>query len=88
MSESDDKSESQQEREEEPIAETVFKIDDGGSNLTDRFKYKVHALMGDYDPQDGVDDERQDGGILNGESEDCRLFVLRRPQPLPKSLLS
>jgi putative lipoic acid-binding regulatory protein len=32
---------------------------------TDRFKYKVHALMGTYDPEDGaVDDEGQDGNIL------------------------
>ena len=32
---------------------------------TDRFKYKVHALMGTYDPAEGeVDDEGQDGNIL------------------------
>lgn len=43
------------------------KIDDGGSNLTDRFKYKVNALMGVFDPQGGADDERQDGNILNGK---------------------
>jgi len=43
----------------------TMKIDDGGSNLTDRFKYKVHALMGDYDPTEGVaDDEDQDGNIM------------------------
>ena len=33
--------------------------------MTDRFKYKVHALMGDYDPVDSVrDDEYQNGNIL------------------------
>jgi hypothetical protein len=54
--------------EEPPIFETTVKIDDGGSDLTDRFKYKVHALMGDYDAKDGaVDDERQDGHIFDGE---------------------
>jgi len=43
----------------------TMKIDDGGSNLTDRFKYKVHALMGDYDPVEGVtDDEDQGGNIM------------------------
>ena len=51
----------------EPIFETTVRIDDRGSNLDDRFKYKVHALMGTYDPQAGTDDERQDGNILNGK---------------------
>jgi len=47
------------------MGESTIKIDDGGSNLTDRFKYKVHALMGTYDPEEGVvDDEEQDGHIL------------------------
>jgi len=47
------------------MEESTIKIDDGGSNLTDRFKYKVHALMGTYDPGEGaVDDEGQDGNIL------------------------
>jgi hypothetical protein len=82
MSESDDDtSESQQEGEEEPIVKSVVKFGTGGSDLTDRFKYKVHALMGDYNPQDGVDNERQDGNILNGESEDWRLFVLSDSTP-------
>lgn len=49
----------------EEIARATVKIDDGGSNLTDRFKYKVNALMGTFDPQNGKDDERQDGNILN-----------------------
>ena len=41
---------------------TVRYKDDG---MTDRFKYKVHALMGDYDPSEGmVDNEDQDGKIL------------------------
>lgn len=39
------------------------------SDMTDRFKYKVNALMGTYDPQNGIDDERQDGNILQGERE-------------------
>jgi len=39
-------------------------MDDGGSDLTDRFKYKVQALMGNFNPT-GEDDERQDGNILN-----------------------
>ena len=40
--------------------------DDGGSELTDRFKYKVHALMGTYDtPLGVVDDENQTGNILD-----------------------
>lgn len=49
----------------EPVYETVVKMDDGGSDLTDRFKYKVNALMGVFDPQTGVDDERQSGNIMN-----------------------
>ena len=51
---------------DEPTMESVIRIDDHGSNLTDRFKYKVNALMGTFDPQSGVDDERQEGNILNG----------------------
>jgi len=45
---------------------STVRIDDGGSNLTDRFKYKVHALMGDYDPptEGAADDEDQDGNIM------------------------
>jgi len=49
----------------EPVYETVVKMDDGGSDLTDRFKYKVNALMGVFDPQTGVDDEHQSGNIMN-----------------------
>jgi hypothetical protein len=56
------------EEEPFPFKSSTVKMDDGGSDLTDRFKYKVHALMGDYNPKDGVaDDERQDGHIFNGE---------------------
>eukprot|EP00980_Cylindrotheca_fusiformis_P017902 scaffold5682_cov140-Cylindrotheca_fusiformis.AAC.13 len=47
------------------IAKATVKIDDGGSDLTDRFKWKVNALMGVFDPQDGADDDRQEGNILN-----------------------
>jgi putative lipoic acid-binding regulatory protein len=50
---------------EEPIVESVVRIDDGGADLTNRFKYKVNALMGVFDPQTGVDDENQSGNILN-----------------------
>ena len=57
--------------EKEPSA----KVDDGSNEETtasssydeptDRFKYKVHALMGDYDPIEGTaDDEDQDGNIM------------------------
>ena len=53
------------ENDTEEIARATVKIDDGGSDLTDRFKYKVNALMGVFDPQDGADDERQEGNILN-----------------------
>ena len=30
--------------EDEVIAQAVVKVDDGGSDLTDRFKYKVNAV--------------------------------------------
>lgn len=52
--------------QEEQAIEASVRYDDGGSNLTDRFKYKVNALMGNFDPVEGVvDDERADGNILN-----------------------
>ena len=54
--------------EEEPIVKSTVKIDDHGSDLTNRFKYKVNALMGVFDPANGVDDERQEGNILNGKA--------------------
>jgi putative lipoic acid-binding regulatory protein len=44
---------------------SVFRINDGGSKLTDRFKYKVHALMGTYDPPAEEDNENETGHILN-----------------------
>ncbi|VEU35520.1 unnamed protein product [Pseudo-nitzschia multistriata] len=44
----------------------TVKVNDGGSDLTDRFKYKVHALMGDFDPVEGTaNDETQDGNIMS-----------------------
>ena len=50
---------------EQEITSTV-RIDDGGSDLTDRFKYKVNALMGAFDPADETaDNEQQSGNILN-----------------------
>lgn len=50
---------------DECLPETTVRIDDGGSDLTDRFKHKVNALMGTYDPVGGPDDETQNGNILN-----------------------
>jgi len=48
------------------IAQSEVKIDDHGSDLTDRFKYKVNALMGNYAPsQPDADNEDTDGNILN-----------------------
>ena len=39
------------EEQQQPLMQTsTVKIDDGGSDLTDRFKYKVQALMGNFDP--------------------------------------
>ena len=47
------------------VSPAAITMDDGGSDLTDRFKYKVHALMGTYDlPEGKVDDENQMGNIL------------------------
>ena len=51
--------------DETMISPAAVTMDDGGSDLTDRFKYKVHALMGTYDlPEGKVDDENQMGNIL------------------------
>lgn len=48
------------------IEPSTVKIDDGGSDLTDRFKYKVNALMGVFDPSSEEDDnEHAEGNILN-----------------------
>jgi putative lipoic acid-binding regulatory protein len=55
---------SNEEEEEMEIMSTPMKIDDGGSDLTDRFKYKMHALMGTYDPQGTPDTESESGNIL------------------------
>jgi hypothetical protein len=42
------------------------KQDDGRKHdMTDRFRYSVNAMMGTFDPL-GVDDERQEGNILQG----------------------
>jgi putative lipoic acid-binding regulatory protein len=50
----------------EEIMTTTVRMDDGGSNLTDRFKYKVNALMGVFDPADvEANNERGSGNILN-----------------------
>mmetsp|Transcript_10728 Transcript_10728/g.23768 ORF Transcript_10728/g.23768 Transcript_10728/m.23768 type:complete len:199 (+) Transcript_10728:177-773(+) len=63
-SDDDGKTELAAVNDDESTISTVT-IDDGGSDLTDRFKYKVHALMGTYDPVPGaVDDENQAGNII------------------------
>jgi putative lipoic acid-binding regulatory protein len=52
--------------DEEAIMTTTVRMDDGGSNMTDRFKYKVNALMGVFDPADvEANNERGSGNILN-----------------------
>ena len=49
-----------------PSNVSVIKVDDHGSDLTDRFKYKVNALMGTFDPPNSeIDDENQNGNILS-----------------------
>lgn len=53
-----------------PVSPSAITMDDGGSDLTDRFKYKVHALMGTYDPPPGtVNDENQTGSIIGAMLE-------------------
>jgi hypothetical protein len=49
-------------------------------DMTDRFKYKVNALMGTYNPQNRADDERQDGNILEGESQNRKILASGRPK--------
>ena len=62
----DDENQSIGEEEGPIFSDATVKIDDGGSDLTDRFKYKVNALMGTYDPQNTeLDNESQNGNILN-----------------------
>ena len=51
--------------EDPPLKTTKITLNDGGSDLTDRFKYKVNALMGTYDPKVGADDEFQFGNIMS-----------------------
>jgi putative lipoic acid-binding regulatory protein len=51
--------------EDDIVARATVRMDDGGSDLTDRFKYKVNALMGVFDPLTGDDTEHVDGNILN-----------------------
>jgi putative lipoic acid-binding regulatory protein len=54
---SDDASDDDSSAPVPPVVET-------SAELPERFNYKVQALMGNFDPV-GVDDERQDGNILN-----------------------
>ena len=58
-------SNNEEEDNDEPIAKAVIKMDDGGSDLTDRFKYKVNALMGVFDPEEGKTDEEGQLNVLN-----------------------
>mmetsp|Transcript_10578 Transcript_10578/g.29730 ORF Transcript_10578/g.29730 Transcript_10578/m.29730 type:complete len:193 (+) Transcript_10578:199-777(+) len=46
------------------VAKSTVKIDDGGSDLTDRFKYKMQALLGNFDPQMGEDTEADGQGNI------------------------
>jgi len=49
-----------------PTTDVKVRMDDGGSNLTNRFKFKVNALMGTFDPEEGTpDDDKQVGNIFN-----------------------
>lgn len=59
--------EEEEQQQRQPLMQTsTIKIDDGGSDLTDRFKYKVQALMGNFDPADATNDtEESTGNILN-----------------------
>lgn len=52
---------------EAPIfGQSKVKIDDHGSDLTNRFKYQVNALMGNFDPvASETDNEYTNGNILN-----------------------
>lgn len=60
------KDQSRNEGDLQPNIQPTFKINDHGSDLTDRFKYKVHALMGNFDPLAAdKDNEHTDGNILN-----------------------
>jgi hypothetical protein len=52
----------------------TFKEEGRKHDMTDRFKYKVNALMGTYDPQNRPDDESQDGNILEGEPHKRKNF--------------
>ena len=57
--------------EEPPLAKATLRMDDGGSDLTDRFKYKVNALMGKYDPPPSAAASTGDGegGEGGGDTE-------------------
>lgn len=62
---SSDRAEESSQEDDEIVAKATVRIDDGGSNLTDRFKYKVNALMGVFDPPSpSVDTEKECGNIL------------------------
>ena len=56
----------QSENEETGFVQSNVNIDDGGSDLTDRFKYKVQALMGNFDPADASQDTESTSGNIIG----------------------
>jgi putative lipoic acid-binding regulatory protein len=58
LQDSNDKGDSYQSSSRDP------KVIESSAELPERFNYKVQALMGSFDPI-GVDDERQEGNILN-----------------------
>jgi len=54
------------EEEDAPIIESTVKVNDNGNDLTNRFTYKVNALMGEFDPATSeADNENSDGNILS-----------------------
>jgi len=44
-----------------PIVKSTVKIDDGGSDLTDRFKYTINALLGTFDDPHVTEDTEAAG---------------------------
>eukprot|EP00977_Amphora_coffeiformis_P025293 scaffold19202_cov107-Amphora_coffeaeformis.AAC.1 len=63
----DDPNDNENDEEPEIIQQiSTIKIDDGGSDLTDRFKYKVQALMGNFDPPDASQDTEDTAGNILG----------------------
>ena len=85
LSDQDDIPEGGESTSDEPVVQSVVRVDDHGSDLTNRFKCKVNALMGTFDPKSGEDDERQEGNILNGELTVVLLYALSKLEYTRKS---